>query len=222
MCNPSDILLFKKRPAERKVNANNFDPDAMGEVFDGPQITMEDLVDEYFKNIKDEKNKLKVLDVKDIGNAIRIFIDKDDKDALKHSVDKCRKKTKEALNRGDIDEIADIQDDDDYGDTKSKHITNNRAGTSRARIDFSDSDGDDIDEPVAPVTRGRGRGRGRGSRGGRGRGTTAAPSPAKRGRGRASASAASQSTLLQSFSRSDNYIIKYRRHQLISKYINKE
>jgi len=209
VCNASDILLFKRRAAERKVKSDNFDAGAMGDLFDENVITMEDLVDEYFKNQTDEKHKLSVLNVKDIGNSVKIFIDKDDKDALKYSIEKAIDKSFASLmaREDGLEELDDMlieeADDDDVKPPAARGIA---AKNQRNHV-MSDSDDDmeDIDEPVATSTQ-RGRGRGRGVRGGRGRAAASAPSrgtsPAKRGRGRAASSSGStQSTLAQSFAK---------------------
>ena len=218
VCNASEILLFKKKVAERKVKVDNFDAEAMGQLIDGDEVTMEDLVDEYFKDRTEEKHKLSVLNVKDIGNAVKIFIDKDDKDALKYSIDKCFDKAIETLleRENALEEIEKMVIEDS-GDDKSpvNRIAPGKQSTRTNRDDLYDS-ADSIDEDDEPPKPTRGRGRGRGSRGGRGRvaaispakpargGRAAASSPAKPprgGRGRSSAAAASQSTLAQSFAK---------------------
>merc|ERR1712098_644814 len=212
VCNASDILLFKRRAAERKVKSDNFDAGAMGELFDENVVTMEDLVDEYFKSQTDEKHKLSVLNVKDFGNSVKIFIDKDDKDALKYSIEKALDKSFASLmaredSLEELDEML-VEEAKDEEDVKQPAARGTATKNPR-KHDFSDSDDgmEDIDEPVATSTQ-RGRGRGRGARGGRGRAAASVPnrgsssSPAKRGRGRvASSSGSTQSTLAQSFAK---------------------
>ena len=164
VCNASDILLFKRRAAERKVKSDNFDAGAMGDLFDENVITMEDLVDEYFKNQTDEKHKLSVLNVKDIGNSVKIFIDKDDKDALKYSIEKAIDKSFASLmaREDGLEELDDMlieEADDDVDDVKPPAVRGIAAKNQRNHV-MSDSDDDmeDIDEPVATSTQ-RGRGR---------------------------------------------------------------
>ena len=47
VANPAEILLFKKKPLERKTKDDKIDVDAMEELGDTGR-TMEDLVLEYF------------------------------------------------------------------------------------------------------------------------------------------------------------------------------
>jgi len=226
--NASDILLFKKKVAERKVKADNFDMDAMNELDAESHVTIEDLVADYFNNQTDDKNKLAVLTVRNIGGAVKTFIDKDDKDALKHVIDRELEKAYDKLmERGDNLNDEEFVHEEDHDDDqymrvqetamKNKNSKNTR-GNQRDELYDSDpsekvipesSDSDvSLDEPpTKAASRGRGRGRGavRGtsSTRARGRNAVASPkrvaSPAKRGgRGRAPA----QSTITAAFARS--------------------
>ena len=52
--NAGEILLFKRKAAERKVKTDNFDMDAMNELGEESNVTMEDLVMEYFNSQTDD------------------------------------------------------------------------------------------------------------------------------------------------------------------------
>merc|ERR1711973_331876 len=109
----------------------------------GNVITMEDLVDEYFKNQTDEKHKLSVLNVKDIGNSVKIFIDKDDKDALKYSIEKAIDKSFASLmaREDGLEEFDDmlIEEADDDVDDKPIAARGIAAKNQRNHV-MSDSD----------------------------------------------------------------------------------
>lgn len=219
--NAGEILLFKRKTAERKIKTDNFDMDAMNELGEESNVTMEDLVKEYFNSQTDEKNKLKVLDVTGVGAAVKNYIEKDDKEALKFVIDKAMEKAYNTL----LDRGGDIEDgiDNLTAAEEDKDMVKELANRDRGRkgIDtkglkgkkkdelfdsdeeshvIADSDSDGSEE-AAPVKAARGRGRGRGARGATStaRGRVAAKSPAKRGgRGRAPA----QSTIAAAFARS--------------------
>ena len=218
VCNPTDILLFKKKPVERKVAADNFDAKAMGQLVEENNVTMEDLVDEYFKTQTELKNQLTVLNVKEVGKAVKTFIDKDDKDALRIVIDQGLEAT--YLSLMDKEDALDILDRMGKGDAEleeEEEVVEPRRLTGTGRDDLYSS-GEEADPSPPPAKPGRGRGRGRA------RGRTREPSgPARGGRGGAAnstsnttssrtrrqtpetrnpASATStQSTLFQSFAR---------------------
>ena len=58
----------------------------------GDDITMDDLVEEYFNNLEDETKQMSVLSVKRMGAAVKSFINKDDKQAVEYLVTRQRKK----------------------------------------------------------------------------------------------------------------------------------
>merc|ERR1711994_1139248 len=66
----------------------------MGDAIDmlGDDITMDDLVEEYFNNLEDETKQMSVLSVKRMGAAVKSFINKDDKQAVEYLVSRQRKK----------------------------------------------------------------------------------------------------------------------------------
>ena len=214
VANASDILHFKKRAADRKMADDKFDANGLSELMDGgDNITMEDLIQEYFTTQESDK-KLSVLDQREFGNAVKIYIDKDDKDALKCSIDRTMERQFDALMaREDGLEVAQSMSLGGVEDMDMEDEEARRTGAARGRAaapahNMSDESDLSAGEEEPPV-HARGRGRGRGSRGGRGR---AAPvvttSPVKRGRGaRAASTAASrssgsiQSTLAQSFAK---------------------
>jgi len=228
--NAGDILLFKKRAAEKKVKTDNFDMDAMNELGDECDITMEDLVKEYFKTQESDKNQLAVLNVSNIGLAVKNFIEKDNKEAVRFVVDDTIKKAYNTiLNRGgdvdDDDPIGEDEEDQALAEELQKQAAkkrNNRNQQEDVVMDFdndphpiSDSDNEDAEEVIPPKsTRGRGRGRARATARGASavssRGRSAASttkSPAKRG-GRGRAASAAQSTITAAFARSQTQTSK--------------
>ena len=218
--NAGEILLFKRKTAERKVKVDNFDMDAMNELGEESNVTMEDLVKEYFNSQTDDKNKLSVLDVKGVGAAVKSYIEKDDKDALKCAIDKAMEKAYNSLLNREQDDDEDINEHSEDAEEeinveqellkkrKDRKIESPVQRKGKKRDELFDSDEDtpviDSDEDLAPTRATRGRGRARGTRGGtvtaRGRASVkaAVKSPAKRGRGRAPA----QSTIAAAFARS--------------------
>merc|ERR1711872_885072 len=216
--NAGEILLFKRKIADRKVKVDNFDMDVMNELGEESNVTMEDLVKEYFHSQTESKNQLSILDVKGVGAAVKSYIEKDDKDALKCAIDKAMEKAYNTLmNREDDEDGVDVDQlsveaEDDYeveqelsSKSKGKKMNNVAQKKGKKRDELFDSEDDvpeiDTDEDSAPTRVTRGRGRARGTRGGvvTGRGKAVAKSPAKRGgRGRAPA----QSTIMASFARS--------------------
>jgi len=208
--NAGEILLFKRKVAERKVKKDNFDIDAMNELGEESNVTMEDLVMEYFNSQTDDKNQLSVLSVRGIGGAVKSYIEKDDKDAVKYNVDKTMEKAYNTLlDRGEEgeDDWEGLKEDVEEEEVKEKDIgiktRKDDRGKQKDELFGSDEDNKIVvesesdesveDIPVKPV-RGRGRGRAAG-----GRGRAAAKSPAKRGgRGRVPV----QSTITAAFARS--------------------
>ena len=71
LCNPSDILLFKRRLTERIDNSDNSNDAAMENLFNVNEISMEDYMDEFFETKTEEKDKLSVLNIKDIGKSVK-------------------------------------------------------------------------------------------------------------------------------------------------------
>merc|ERR1712179_814500 len=203
--NAGEILLFKRKAAERKVKVDNFDMDAMNELGEESNVTMEDLVKEYFNSQTDNKNQLSVLDVKGVGAAVKSYIEKDDKDALKCAIDKAMEKAYNALlNREDddddeVDKLSeDAEDEIDVeqellNKRKERKVESFAQKKGKKKDELFDSDDDipviDSDEDSAPTRTARGR--------------AAAKSPAKRGgRGRAPA----QSTITAAFARSQQSV----------------
>merc|ERR1719219_1085890 len=119
-------------------------------------VTMEDLVDEYFKTQTDAKNKLNVLKVKDFGEAVKSFIDKDDKDALKTTL----KNDLEVayLSLMDKDDALEILDrmGKDNGVMEEEGEPGDQVSNTARRNERDEllSSGED-DEEVAKPTRGR-------------------------------------------------------------------
>ena len=58
----------------------------------GDDITMDDLVEEYFNNLEDETKQMSVLSVKRMGAAVKSYITKDDKQAVEFLVMRQREK----------------------------------------------------------------------------------------------------------------------------------
>ena len=71
LCNPSDILLFKRRLTERIDNSDNSNDAAMENLFNVNEISIEDYMDEFFETKTEEKDKLSVLNIKDIGKSVK-------------------------------------------------------------------------------------------------------------------------------------------------------
>ena len=114
--NPTDILLFKKRPVVRNVAADNFDAEAMGQLVEENTVTMEDLVEEYFKTQTEIKNQLTVLDVKEVGKTVKALVDKDDKNALGVIIDQRLEETYQKLiDKEDALEILDRMGKEEIG-----------------------------------------------------------------------------------------------------------
>jgi len=89
--NPAEILLFKKAKFTRSSTKDEkVDLDAIDML--GDDITMDDLVEEYFNNLEDETKQMSVLSVKRMGAAVKSFINKDDKQAVEYLVTRQRKK----------------------------------------------------------------------------------------------------------------------------------
>ena len=90
--NPAEILLFKKAKLSRPNKKDEkVDLDAIDLL--GDDITMDDLVEEYFNNLEDETKQMSVLSVKRMGAAVKSFINKDDKQAVEFLVSRQREKT---------------------------------------------------------------------------------------------------------------------------------
>merc|ERR1719154_799451 len=209
--NAGEILLFKKKAADRKAKKDNFDMDAMNELGEGSNVTMEDLVMEYFNSQTDDKNQLSVLSVRGIGGAVKSYIEKDDKDAVKYNVDKTMERAYNTLlDRGeeddDLEGLSEHVEEEKLKkiDVGNKNRKGEKQGKRKDELFGSDEDKDVVmdtesdesveDIPVKPV---RGRGRGRAS-GGRGRAAARSPAPKRGGIG----SAPAQSTIAAAFARS--------------------
>ena len=90
--NPAEILLFKKAKLSRPSQKDEkVDLDAIDML--GDDITMDDLVEEYFNNLEDETKQMSVLSVKRMGAAVKSLISKDDKQAVEFLVTRQREKT---------------------------------------------------------------------------------------------------------------------------------
>lgn len=213
VANPSDILLFKKRPLQRSLKGGadgsaftKEELEQMEGLLDGASGTtsMEDLISTFFEN---GNNGLKLLGVKGIGAAVKRFIDKDDRDAIALIVDKQLKKVLDVM--GDLD-VEDDQVDEELdrirvaregASTSAKGVKgqNLEAQEADAILDASDRElgrravGSEVledmdlgdEDEVPPPTKASRGGRGRGSRGRAG--SAAARGTLGRGRGRGSA-----------------------------------
>ena len=94
--NPAEILLFKKAKLSRPNKKDEkVDLDAIDML--GDDITMDDLVEEYFNNLEDETKQMSVLSVKRMGAAVKSYITKDDKQAVEFLVTRQREKTFKTL-----------------------------------------------------------------------------------------------------------------------------
>ena len=158
----------------------------------GDDITMDDLVEEYFNNLEDETKQMSVLSVKRMGAAVKSFINKDDKQAVEFLVTRQREKTfkhlveledegEEAMEAYLISQRSKTEKEAEDEEREAVRELEDpgrqrRGGGARERVDdwFDvDNAGDATahrmsgsDEEVEPdivPARGRGRGRGAGS-----------------------------------------------------------
>ena len=190
--NPAEILLFKKAKLSRPNQKDEkVDLDAIDML--GDDITMDDLVEEYFNNLEDETKQMSVLSVKRMGAAVKSFINKDDKQAVEFLVSRQREKTfKHIVELEDEGEEAmeaylisqrsktekEAEDEEREAVRELEDPSRQRRGAGGARcVDdcfvtdrggdthrMSDSDVEVDEQQDTLPARGRGRGRGAGNR----------------------------------------------------------
>ncbi|XP_042860565.1 double-strand break repair protein MRE11-like [Penaeus japonicus] len=197
VANPNEMILFKKQRKEIKKNDTGIDKDAMDAVFAGEDVAetrVEDLVEQYFSELEDQRQKLFLLSERGLAKGVNTFVEKDDRDAIstvfKHQINK----TMAHILSQDID----INEDnivDEIITYREERLSKNNpqleeqeaqvalSSTTRERRKVSDEDEEemddiDMDELSHPPARGRGSrgGRGRGSRGSRSRAGTSSAS----------------------------------------------
>ena len=193
--NPAEILLFKKAKLNRQANKKDEKVDLDAIDLLGDDITMDDLVEEYFNNLEDETKQMSVLSVKRMGAAVKSFINKDDKQAVEFLVRRQREKTfkhlveledegEEAMEaylisqRSKTEKEAEDEEREAVRELEDPSRHRRGGGASRERVDdwFDvDNAGDataahrmsasDEEEVEPDIVPARGRGRGRGTAG---------------------------------------------------------
>lgn len=189
--NPAEILLFKKAKLSRPNKKDEkVDLDAIDML--GDDITMDDLVEEYFNNLEDETKQMSVLSVKRMGAAVKSYITKDDKQAVEFLVTRQREKTFKTLveledegeeameaflisQRSKTEKEAEDEEREAVRELEDPGRQKRGGGGARERVDdwFDDdavgdathrmSASDDEVEQQPDIVPARGRGRGRGT-----------------------------------------------------------
>ena len=189
--NPAEILLFKKAKLSRPNKKDEkVDLDAIDML--GDDITMDDLVEEYFNNLEDETKQMSVLSVKRMGAAVKSYITKDDKQAVEFLVMRQREKTFKTLveledegeeameaflisQRSKTEKEAEDEEREAVRELEDPGRQKRGGGGARERVDdwFDDdavgdaahrmSASDDEVEQQPDIVPARGRGRGRGT-----------------------------------------------------------
>ena len=158
----------------------------------GDDITMDDLVEEYFNNLEDETKQMSVLSVKRMGAAVKSYITKDDKQAVEFLVTRQREKTFKTLveledegeeameaflisQRSKTEKEAEDEEREAVRELEDPGRQKRGGGGARERVDdwFDDdavgdathrmSASDDEVEQQPDIVPARGRGRGRGT-----------------------------------------------------------
>ena len=91
----------------------------------GDDITMDDLVEEYFNNLEDETKQMSVLSVKRMGAAVKSFINKDDKQAVEFVVTRQREKNFKIL----------VELEDEGEEAMEAYFTSQRSKTDKEAED---------------------------------------------------------------------------------------
>ncbi|CAG0883308.1 unnamed protein product [Darwinula stevensoni] len=206
VANPEDMIIFKKHIKNQPKEDLDFE--AMDELFDmDPEelsnVRVENMVEVYFAENEDPKNKLHLLTERGMSEAVLRFVEKDDRDAITVLTKHQLKKTldflaKENKNEGEVEEDilcyrqARASSKQDVDEVRTTLDDKSRQPAHRDQSVESEGEGNDIqsDDEVeveeSPPARGRGRGRGRG----RAKASYASPSKnSSRGRGMRSAQA---------------------------------
>lgn len=172
----SDDLLLYKRNIKRTKAANN-DPD--NEVLNAAiqhrekQDRVEDVVESYFKQLTDEKDKLKLLNLESLSEACRILVERDDEQGATELLSVQVEAACAFLNSNNVAEDQQKAALKQFNEQESKEAFDEglriilaRKHEDTAKQDNNDSgdnhddDDDDGGPPTKKATRGRGRGKG--------------------------------------------------------------
>ena len=208
--NAADILLFKRPFSQRNpgVKDEKVDVEAMELLADS--ITMDDLVEEYFRNQEDDRKQMSVLSVKRMGAAVKNYINKDDKQGVEFLVTRQREKAYSLLLEREEGEDLDaflvsqrsrtVEEGEEEEREAARMLDEpgrrRKGGVGTARgaelVDFPDDEEEgrahDMSSSEEEAEEAPARGRGRGRAAARGRAKAPAKVPA---RGRAARGAAS-------------------------------
>lgn len=173
IANPDDLLLFKKS-IKRTMGVNKNDPD--NEILDAAirqrekQDRVEDVVESYFKQLTDEKDKLKLLNLESLSEVCRILVERDDEQGATDLIEAQVTASRKFLNNNNVaeDQLKDALKQ--FNEQESKQAFDEELRIVLARQndgipgnDDNNSGGNDEEEdgpPAKKTTRGRGRGKG--------------------------------------------------------------
>eukprot|EP00088_Acartia_fossae_P037779 TRINITY_DN3901_c0_g1_i1.p1 TRINITY_DN3901_c0_g1~~TRINITY_DN3901_c0_g1_i1.p1 ORF type:complete len:723 (-),score=196.87 TRINITY_DN3901_c0_g1_i1:413-2581(-) len=185
VANPTQLLHYKKRTAERQIKDEVTGKDVFERIPVGASKTTEDYVNEYFKN-SDSKTQMNILSLRGLNSAVQNYIHKSDGDAIGFIVRSQLQRIQEKLL-----ENADLEDDEPLEDALARLRENTTEEEEAAlasqdlnrtdrkivppphvKAEFDAETDEEIDNPgeaSAGKTRGkattRARGRGRGAAG---------------------------------------------------------
>lgn len=175
VANPESLLAFKKNFKKIRKIGYNPDENALKAAFikKEQQDTVEDVVESYFNELEDDKEKLELFHLKSLTEYCRLLV-KDDDTAAYHILEKhydegVKFLNEKVLQEDDIDEALEqfqLQKSKDVFNLALVENSRNKSTITADRVEPVGSDGeDDADDSMTGVVQ-----------------------PAKRGRGRASAS----------------------------------
>ena len=179
VANPGDILLFKKSIKRLKSTKINIDDAEMSKaVAKREQVDrVEDVVEKYFNSLSDDRDKMKLFNIKCVSEMCRFIVEKDNvggaNDILNYQTDEASKfinvhlkhedQTPEIIQQFRDEKSLEVLDNSisNILASKKQSTASTTAAASSAQFNNSDEEmDDDDDEPVKPkATRGRGRGR---------------------------------------------------------------
>jgi len=218
VANPETIILFRKKKENIKKEGVGMDHDVLDGLVQGIDLSetrAELLVEKYFMEEGDAKQKLSLLTEKGLGAAVNAFIEKDSKDAISvivnHQIDRLERhlETQELdVNDETIVEGVSFFRDSKRGTqadlTESESALTTTVKTKKQPAEEFDGDISPMsDEPEPAPKRGRGRARAtraaattRGTRGrGRAKAAVVTVTPPKRNSTRTSQSRSTQQTM---------------------------
>lgn len=157
IANPESMLAFKKivkrNPKDIKLNP---DEAALKSAFDKKeqQDRVEDVVENYFKELEDEKDKLKLFSLKSLSEVCRLLVDKEDEQAAVNILEKHYEKAIAFLDEKMCHEDMILDAIGEFQATKSKKaleeavVDNSRnrpkpAARQQTKVASDDDDSDD-------------------------------------------------------------------------------